>query len=101
MNMLHLTWIILGISWLILIPTWVFILKSRRLVKQTRQALNNHNRWVSTGPKLLEACKAQHNAIDRLFAELIERDPEFFPSKSGQPWEAIQKGNAAIAEAEE
>jgi len=45
---------------------------------------------------LLEACKAQHQAIDRLFAELIERDPAFFPSKSGQPWEAIQKGTAVI-----
>ncbi|GAI27216.1 unnamed protein product [marine sediment metagenome] len=45
---------------------------------------------------LLEACKAQHQAIDRLFAELIKRDPAFFPSKSGQPWEAIQKGTAVI-----
>lgn len=49
---------------------------------------------------LLEACKTQHQAIDRLFAELIKRDPNFFPSKSGQPWEAVQKGNAAIAKAE-
>jgi len=55
---------------------------------------------VAVAPKLLEACKAQHDAIDRLFAELIRRDPDFFPSKSGQPWEAIQKGNAAVAEAE-
>ena len=55
---------------------------------------------VAVAPKLLEACKAQHDAIDRLFAEVIRRDPDFFPSKSGQPWEAIQKGNAAIAEAE-
>ena len=55
---------------------------------------------VAVAPKLLEACKAQHDAIDRLFAELIRRDPNFFPSKSGQPWEAIRKGNQAIAEAE-
>jgi hypothetical protein len=45
---------------------------------------------------LLDACKAQHQAIDRLFAELIKRDPNFFPSKSGQPWEACKKGNAVI-----
>lgn len=44
----------------------------------------------------LEALKAQHQAIDRLFAELIKRDPNFFPSKSGQPWEACKKGNAVI-----
>ncbi|MBA7670191.1 hypothetical protein ES703_78336 [subsurface metagenome] len=44
----------------------------------------------------LEALKAQHQAIDRLFAELIKRDPDFFPSKSGQPWEACKKGNAVI-----
>lgn len=45
---------------------------------------------------LLEACKAQHQAIDRLFAELVKCDPDFFPSKSGQPWEACKKGNAVI-----
>ena len=44
----------------------------------------------------LDALKAQHQAIDRLFAELIKRDPNFFPSKSGQPWEACKKGNAVI-----
>ncbi|MBA7602296.1 hypothetical protein ES703_09384 [subsurface metagenome] len=49
---------------------------------------------------LLGACKAQHQAIDRLFAELIKRDETFFPSKSGQPWEAVEEGNAAIAKAE-
>jgi len=47
-------------------------------------------------PEVLEALKAQHQAIDRLFAELIQRDSNFFPSKSGQPWEAAQKGNALI-----
>lgn len=50
--------------------------------------------------QLLEACKAQHDAIDLLFAMLIKRDPKFFPSKSGKPWEAIVKGNEAIAAAE-
>ena len=51
----------------------------------------------SYGPlEVLETLKAQHQAIDRLFAELIKRDADFFPSKSGQPWEAAQKGNALI-----
>ncbi|KKL20954.1 hypothetical protein LCGC14_2450300 [marine sediment metagenome] len=47
-------------------------------------------------PDLLEACKAQHDAIDLLFAKLIQLDPTFYPSKSGQPWAALQQGNAAI-----
>ncbi|MBA7692278.1 hypothetical protein ES703_100841 [subsurface metagenome] len=51
--------------------------------------------------ELLEACKAQHDAIDRLFAELIQRDKRFFPSKSGRPWEAVVQGNKAVARAEE
>lgn len=38
----------------------------------------------------------QHEAIDRLFAMLVEAKPGFFPSKSGQPWEALVRGNAAI-----
>lgn len=50
--------------------------------------------------QLLAACKAQHEAIDILFAMLIARDPKFFPSKSGKPWGAVQLGNAAIKEAE-
>lgn len=50
--------------------------------------------------QLLEACKAQHEAIDLLFARLIQLDPSFFPSKSGKPWEAMVKGNEAIAAAE-
>lgn len=49
---------------------------------------------------LLLACKAQHEAIDRLFALLIEKVPGFMPSKSGQPWTACVQGNAAIAAAE-
>jgi len=49
---------------------------------------------------LLSACKAQHKAIDILFALLIEKDEKFFPSKSGLPWKAIQQGNRAIEDAE-
>ncbi len=51
---------------------------------------------------LLDACKAQYEAIDRLFAMLIDakgmKSP-FFPSKCGQPWEALCQGNAAIEQA--
>lgn len=57
-------------------------------------------RLIAAAPELLEACKAQHEAIDRLFALLIERDPEFFPTKSGQPWEACRLGNEVIKKAE-
>jgi len=49
---------------------------------------------------MLEALKAQHEAIDRLFAELILAKPGFWPSQSGQPWTACLLGNAAIAKAE-
>lgn len=45
---------------------------------------------------LLDAVKAQHDAIDVLFALLIAKDPTFFPSKSGKPWQAIIQGNEAI-----
>jgi len=55
---------------------------------------------ITAAPELLEACKAQHQAIDILFAKLIQLDKTFFPSKSGQPWEAVVKGNAAITKAE-
>lgn len=50
--------------------------------------------------ELLEATKAQHQALDILFVRLIELDKNFLPSKSGLPWEAMVKGNAAIAKAE-
>ena len=55
---------------------------------------------TSAAHDLLEACKAQHHAIDLLFARLIQLDPTFFPSKSGQPWEATVKGKEAIDKAE-
>ncbi|HZO54910.1 MAG TPA: hypothetical protein VFB63_19540 [Bryobacteraceae bacterium] len=50
--------------------------------------------------QLLAACIAQHEAIDRLFAMLIAKtmhaEKPFYPSESGQPWEAIQAGKKAI-----
>ncbi len=57
-------------------------------------------RLIAAAPDLYEACKEQHNAMDMLFAMLIERDKTFFPSKSGQPWEAMMQGNKVIAKAE-
>lgn len=59
----------------------------------------------AAAPDLLAACQAQHEALDRLFARLIvltrEHTPDdvFFPTKSGQPWEACQLGVAAIDKA--
>ena len=38
---------------------------------------------IASSPDLYAACKAQHEAIDRLFARLVKLDPTFFPSKSG------------------
>ncbi len=55
---------------------------------------------ISACPDLYEACKAQHDAIDILLARLIELDHNFFPSKSGKPWEAIIQGNKALAKVE-
>jgi hypothetical protein len=49
---------------------------------------------------LLAACKGAHKAIDMLFAMLISADENFFPSKSGQPWDAMLAINAAVAKAE-
>ena len=72
-----------------------------RLFSYDRPEVNKANaRLIAAAPELLDACKAQHEAIDRLFALLISHDSGFFPSKSGQPWQAILQGNAARAEAE-
>jgi hypothetical protein len=49
--------------------------------------------------ELLEALKASHEALDRLFARLIEADDGFFPTQSGQPWQAMLKVHAAITKA--
>lgn len=48
-------------------------------------------------PELVAACTAQHEAIDRLFAMLIEAKKDFFPNRSGQPWEALQLGAKALS----
>jgi hypothetical protein len=75
--------------------------KDSRLI--ARVANSDDARLIATAPKLLAACKAQHEAIDTLFAMLIDRSPPgktFLPSKSGQLWDALVAGNAAIAKAE-
>lgn len=60
---------------------------------------------IAAAPDLLAACKAQHEAIDELFARLIMqaaegKSPDFYPSKSGRPWDALLQGKTAIAKAE-
>lgn len=44
-----------------------------------------------------KALEGNHDAIDRLFARLIQRDDKFFPSKSGQPWAALIACNMALS----
>lgn len=68
--------------------------------------------WVKTedlaahDARVLQVLKAQHEAIDRLFAHLIEAtrgkldDRPFMPSQSGQPWAACLAGNALIKDLE-
>lgn len=56
-------------------------------------------RLIAAAPDLLEACKAQHKAIDLLLAMLAENDPTFFPSKS-RAWQVLEQGYLAINKAE-
>ena len=56
--------------------------------------------YVNSHEALLNACKKQHDAIDYLFALLIEKDRKFRPSKSFA-WGACLEGNEAIRQAEE
>ena len=55
--------------------------------------------------QLVQALKGQHRAIDSLFAMLIAKtmraENPFYPSESGQPWEALLAGKAAIEAAGE
>lgn len=54
---------------------------------------------AAAAPELAEALEAARHAIDILFWWLIERDPQFYPSKSGLPWAAMQDINAALSRA--
>lgn len=60
---------------------------------------------MAAAPELLAALKGCHEALDQLFAMLIVRtskmsliDPDamFYPTKSGQPWEAMLEANRLI-----
>jgi len=79
-------------------------LKENQSKKIREEIRKRHPGWIVEGfaivDNLLSACKAQHKAIDILFALLIGKDKKFFPIKSGQPWEALQQGNRAIKDAE-
>lgn len=57
-----------------------------------------HARLIAAAPELLEACKAQHLAIDRLMALLIALDADFMPTKSSI-WPAVVQSSEAIAKA--
>lgn len=49
--------------------------------------------------ELLRAAKAQHKALDHLFAMLIAAVPGFMPSQSAA-WAALVQGSEAIKRAE-
>lgn len=51
--------------------------------------------------EILETLKEAKDAMDILFARLIEADRGFFPSKSGIPWEVMLKINDVINKAED
>ncbi len=53
---------------------------------------------IAAAPDLLQACKAMHKGMDYLFALLIEKVPDFYPSKT-PVWDAIVQGNEAIEKA--
>lgn len=52
------------------------------------EAANNHHTLVAT-------LKKEHEAVDWLMAQLIAKDPNFFPSKS-RIWPAIKAGAAML-----
>ena len=57
--------------------------------------------WTLVVQQLLAQCEEYHRALDTMFARMIEKTATeqphcFFPTESGQPWEACQKGHALI-----
>jgi hypothetical protein len=52
-------------------------------------------------PDLLEACRAQHKAIDALLAMVATLDRTFMPTQSGFIWDAAVQGHTAITKATE
>lgn len=57
--------------------------------------------YVAGCKSMANVCREQHAAIDTLFATLVGKDKDFFPSRSGQPWAACVLGNATIKAVEE
>lgn len=57
-------------------------------------------RRLEVFPQMVLALKAQHEAIDTMFAMLIAKtlhhEKPFYPSESGRLWEACLAGKAAI-----
>ena len=76
-------------------------LHRQRFQERERKEREARERLNKAAPALLEACEAQHKAIDKLFALLISIRGDYLPTKSGQPWRAFQQGVAAIALAKE
>ena len=60
---------------------------------------DERNNLLIVNKELLEACKEAQEAIDILFAMLIESKEGFYPSKSGKPWKAINLLQQAIKQA--
>ena len=73
--------------------------KEHETAWKANAAAPEYDRLRNSHDALLAALKAQHEAIDILFAMLIERDKTFFPSKS-VVWPLMLQGIAAIAAAE-
>ncbi len=65
-----------------------------KIVPPVQQEANG--KMAALAPDMAETLKAQHNAIDTLFAMLIEVKPGFYPSKSGEPWAAVQKAKIIL-----
>ena len=66
---------------------------------QTSEGRFANARLIAAAPDMLDALRAQHNAMDTMFALLIEADTSFRPSQSGQLWYAMVQSNTAIAAA--
>ena len=55
---------------------------------------------MPTREEILAVLKAQHDAIDSLFALAISLDRKFMPTKSGHVWDVCLAGNELIKKLE-
>lgn len=53
---------------------------------------------IAASPELLEACEAQHGAIDKLLAMLVESKKGFLPTQSGV-WDVVEQGYKVVNKA--